>query len=80
MMTISMMTTSMMTTSGGVPYDLSHNAVHVISALPAYIVLPQSIMGRSHGTSAYIVVLPQSIIERSDGTPPELDRLTDKHE
>ena len=45
----------------GVPCDLSHNAVHVISALQtpkwwvwlgahAYIVLPQRIVGRSHGT------------------------------
>ena len=65
----SMMTTSMMTTSGGVPCDLSHNAVHVISALPVYIVLPQSIMGRSHGTPAYIVVLPHSIMGGSHGTP-----------
>ena len=63
MMTTSM--TTSITTSGGrgypgplpwwpllgaVPCDLSHNAVHVISALPAYIVLPDSIMGRSHGT------------------------------
>ena len=68
----------MMTTSGGVPYDLSHNAVHVISALPAYIVLPQSIMGRSHGTPAYIVVLPHSIMGRSHGTPQveQTDRQT----
>ena len=45
----------------GVPCDLSHNAVHVISALQtpkwwvwlgahAYILLPQRIVGRSHGT------------------------------
>ena len=46
----------------GLPCDLSHNAVHVISAplqtpkwwvwlgAHAYIVLPQRIVGRSHGT------------------------------